>query len=280
MVKQVTKRDGSLAKFDVNKITAGIFKAVESVGGSDIGEAKRLGELAASAIEEKFHDDIPNIEEIQDIVEKVLVEQGHSKTVKSYILYREKRRELREYRKAILGKHVKTSLSINAINIIANKILLRDDQGRIAEMPDELFWRVSKTVGTNREQTNVFYEMMSNLDFLPNSPCLMNAGTNVQQLSSCFVLPINDSIDSIFDTLKLSAMIHKSGAGTGFNFSKLRPKNDLILTTNRPSSGPISFMHLFDSSTEIIKQGNTGRGANMGILRVDHPDIIEFINAK
>ena len=166
----------------------------------------------------------------------------------------------------------------------------RDVTGAVHETPDQLFERVAKGVAAaelhweNDAQAMLweskFFEVMHQLLFLPNSPTLMNAGTPSNQLSACFVLPVMDHLEDIFSTLKLAALIQQSGGGTGFNFSHLRPKNDLLHQTQGTASGPVSFMKIFDASTEHVKQGRRRRGANMGILNVDHPDIEEFISAK
>jgi len=285
-ISKVRKRDGKIVDFDRRKILNAVKKAA-----TEIGENHNIAEKTTQDVEKKlFHKYIgrvPSVETIQDLVEESLIKLGYSKTAKTYITYRQQRKELREEKQFLGVKSDELKLSVNAIQVLERRYLLRNPEGEVIETPIQMFKRVAKAIAAIDKKYDHFagteekyFEIMTNLEFIPNTPTLMNAGTKFQMLSACFVLPVEDSLDKIFDTLKYASLIQKMGGGTGFNFSKLRARGSIVGTTKGIASGPVSFMEIFDRATDVIKQGSKRRGANMGILRADHPDIIEFINSK
>lgn len=290
--RKIRKRDDSLVDFDERKIKRAIYRAaLEEL--RDEEQSKQIANTVGSKVLEKisslYKHKIPSVENIQDLVEQVLMETGFRSVARSYILHREEHKDIRQV-KVIFGVKDDLKLPLNTLLVLKRRYLLKDDERKVIETPKELFQRVARAVSQGeknfksdlkREEVEEgFFEMMTKLEFFPNSPTLMNAGTSLGQLSACFVLPVEDSMEGIFESLRNMAIIHQTGGGTGFDFSRLRPKGDLVSTTKGEASGPVSFMSIYNHATGIIVQGGRRRGANMGILRCDHLDIVEFVEAK
>lgn len=285
----IYKRNGEIERFAPQKIKLAISKAFRSLKKEpEETVIEKLLEEVLILLKERFGDTIPGVEDVQDTVEEVLMKRGFSDVARAYILYREKRKHLREAKVKLFGVQDDLKLSLNAVQVLRERYLLKDEEGNPVETPRQMMERVARTIaqidtnyGENPEEAyQKFFKTLIALDFLPNSPTLMNAGCPGGQLAACFVLPVEDSLEAIFEALKNMALIHKSGGGTGFSFSRLRPRGDRISSTGGRASGPVSFMRIFDTATDVVKQGGKRRGANMGVLRFNHPDILEFIQAK
>jgi ribonucleoside-diphosphate reductase alpha chain len=285
-VSKIIKRDGRVVDFDSAKIRDAVYKAFIAVELADGEKADSVTKEVVRLLEERFKERTPSVEDAQDLVVEVLREKGYGQVALGYQAYREKKQEIRSLRQKLGIEEPK--LTVNALEVLRQRYLLRDETERIIESPGQLFQRVATAIsksdreyGLNpAEAEKTFTDMMSKLEFIPNTPTLFNAGTPLGQLSACFVLPVEDSLEGIFTSAKNMALIEQSGGGVGFDFSRLRPKGDIVRSTKGVASGPVSFMRIFDVGTEIIKAGGKRRGAMMAILRVDHPDVLEFITSK
>ncbi len=283
---QVLKRNEKLEKLSVGKIADSIFLAAQDVGGTD----RKLADQLAVQVVEKLDKQYGRLKqvssaEIGDMVEKILLTESHYKTAKAYIINREKKRQV-EATKRALGVHDEMGLSYNALVVVKEKYLRRDSEGEVGESVGEMIKRVAKFVSKaektkdRKKWRGEFERIMMEKLFLPGGRTLANAGTSSNQLANCFVMPMPDSIEGIFESLKESSILKKYGGGVGFDFGHIRPKGDMVSTTSGVAAGPVALMSLINDASEIYVQAGKRRGGNMVTLPVSHPDILEFIHCK
>lgn len=262
-ISKVRKRNGNIVDFEQSKITDAINKAFLAAGIEDERSAQRISDIVMQNLAKKCQGKTPSVEDIQDIVVEVLKKENYLKVAEDYEAYREKKAEIRGIQKN-LSIDEEPKLTVNSLEVLRARYLLKNDKEEIIETPAQMFRRIAqaiakmdKTYHEDAQKTEIeFYEVMSKLEFLPNSPTLFNAGTGTNfGLSACYVLPVEDSLEGIFGTVKNMALIEQGGGGVGFDFSRLRPTGDLVKSTKGVASGPVSFMRVFDTATDIIKAG-------------------------
>ncbi len=292
MITKIKKRNGSIVGFDEKKIVNAVFKAGEATRDFDRKEAKNVSDIVIQILEQKYKSKTPSVEDIQDIVEIALIAKNHAKAAKAYILYREEHNKARERQKEIMeGFTTNLPLSENSLRVIAGRYLKRDAKtGKIVETPEEMFLRVADALAnvekkykkSKKEIEDIkqdFFSIMSNFEFTPAGRTVTNAGSDTALVANCIVLHPQDSMEGIFQTLKDAALLQQLGSGLGFPFHLLRPAGSRTIRTKGVSSGPVSFLRVYNEAFGIIKQ--QGRhGANMAVMSVDHPDILDFIHCK
>ncbi|KAA1251372.1 adenosylcobalamin-dependent ribonucleoside-diphosphate reductase [Mycobacterium simiae] len=281
---QVRRRDGTVAPFDITRIENAVARAAREVANDD----PDVPSTVARAVADALGTSIAPVERIQDFVEARLGEAGLDDVARAYIIYRQRHAELRTA-KALLGVRDELKLNLAAVTVLRERYLLRDEQGRPTESTGEMMDRAARHVaaaedqyrsGSSAQWVERFGTLLRKLEFLPNSPTLMNSGTDLGLLAGCFVLPVEDSLRSIFTTLGQAAEIQRAGGGTGYAFSHLRPAGDRVATTSGTASGPVSFLRLYDTAAGVVSMGGRRRGACMAVLDASHPDIYDFITAK
>jgi len=281
---RVIKRDGRIVKYNPDKIVLAVTRAMSSIGYTDTSIADQISEKVTDSL--NGNKEI-SVEEIQDLVEDALIKTGDARLAKTYILYRAKRAEVRGFREAIGIGEDELKLGVNALALLEKRYLKKFDGKK--ETPSQLFKRVAKHVAFVEKQYGgnpdywgrVFYNLMANQIFLPNTPCIANAGNReLNYLFACYAFEVGDSMEEILQTAKDCGMVQKTGGGVGLNLSKLRPCGDFVKSTEGVASGPVDFMRIYDTVSDVIKQGGIRRGGNLGLLLINHPDIIEFIKCK
>ncbi|BBZ12761.1 adenosylcobalamin-dependent ribonucleoside-diphosphate reductase [Mycobacterium branderi] len=284
---RVRRRDGRLVTFDLARIETAIARAARETGRPDPDLAAGVAAAVADSLAQRRRD-TATVEAIQDLVEEKLSAAGFDDVARAYILYRQRRAELRSA-KELLEVRDELKLSLAAATVLRERYLLRDENDRPVESTGEMMDRVATFVaaaedryqrGSSRRWAEEFSTRLRRLEFLPNSPTLMNAGTDLGLLAGCFVLPVEDSIRSIFTTLGHAAEIQRAGGGTGYTFTHLRPAGDRVAGTGGTASGPVSFLRLYDTAASVVSMGGRRRGACMAVLDCSHPDIYDFVTAK
>ena len=286
--QRVRRRDGRLVAFEQRRIEVAVSKAAREAGRDSPGLAASVAEMVTGELAKQFGDRPPGVEDVQDLVEQALMTAGLVGVARAYILYRRRRAEVR-HAKEQLGVRDELKLGLGAVAALKERYLLKDRHGQVIESTAEMMDRAAAYVAQAEEQwqpasadrwAEAFAGALRRLEFLPNSPTLMNAGTSLGLLSGCVVLPLEDSLGSIFETLGHAAMLHQAGGGTGYSFSRLRPRGDRVASTGGEASGPVSFLSVFDVAAGVVSDGGRRRGASMAVLDVSHPDIVDFVEAK